>query len=61
MMKRKTLLNAWDRVMAAISFAEVGEHETALEIMNQETTKRTQRRSDTRVERREGTRPKLRM
>jgi hypothetical protein len=62
MTNRKNTLNAWDRMMAAISFAEAGEQDTAVEIMNQETTQRTQRRSDTRVERRgEGTRPKLRM
>jgi len=56
-----TTLNTWDRVMAAISFAEAGEHETAMEVMNQGPTKRTQKRSYTRVERREGTRPELRM
>jgi len=47
MTNRKNTLNAWDRVMAAISFAEVGEVETAVEIMNQESTKRTQKRIDT--------------
>ena len=56
-----TTLNTWDRAMAAISFAEAGEHETAVEVMNQGPTKRTQKRSYTRVERREGTRPELRM
>jgi len=61
MTNRKNILNAWDRVMMAISFAEAGEAETAVEVMNQGPTKRTQKRSDTRVERREGTRPELRM
>jgi hypothetical protein len=47
MTNRKNTLNAWDRMMAAISFAEAGEQDTAVEIMNQESTKRTQKRSDT--------------
>ena len=33
MMNRENTLNAWDRVMAAITFAEAGEAETAREIM----------------------------
>ena len=33
MMNRKNVLNAWDRVMAAITFAEAGEVDTAREIM----------------------------
>ena len=61
MTNRKNTLNAWDRVMAAIAFAEAGEHETASDVMNQGPTKKTQKRSDTRVERREGIRPELRM
>ena len=61
MMNRENILNAWDRVMAAISFAEAGEHETAMDEMNQGPAKRTQKRSNTRVERREGIRPELRM
>jgi thioredoxin-like negative regulator of GroEL len=46
MTNRKNTLNAWDRVMAAISFAEAGDQETAMEVMNQGPTKRTQKRID---------------
>ena len=60
-MNRKTILNAWDRVMVAIAFAEAGESETAIEIMNQESTETTQKREESKIERREGVRPDLRM
>ena len=49
MTNRNNTLNAWDRVMAAISFAEAGEQDTAMEVMNQESTKRTQKRSHTTI------------
>jgi hypothetical protein len=61
MTNRKNTLNAWDRVMAAISFAEAGEAETAVEIMNQESTERNQKRRESKVERRKGKRSDLRM
>ena len=61
MKHHKNTLNAWDRVMTAISFAEAGEHETALEVMNQGPTKRIQKRRESKVERRERIRPELRM
>ena len=57
MKNRKNTLNAWDRVMMAISFAEAGEAETAVEVMNQQPTQKTQKRRDSRVERR----PELRL
>ncbi len=61
MTNHKNTLNAWDRVMAAISFAEAGEQGTALEVMNPQPTKRTQKRIRYKVVIRAERRPELRM
>ena len=61
MTNRKNTLNAWDRVMAAISFAEVGEQETAMEIMNPQATKRFQKRIRSKIVIRAARRPELNM
>ena len=61
MTNHKNTLNAWDRVMAAISFAEAGEQETALEVMNPQPTQRTRKRIRYKVVIRAERRPELRM
>ena len=60
MKQQKNTLNAWDRIMAAISFAEAGETETAMEMLNQETSERIQKQRKLKVERPERIRPELR-
>lgn len=42
----------FDRLMAAISFAEAGEHETALDIMHDEKEKRSEKTNDIRIQER---------
>ena len=61
MTNRNYTHNAWDRAMAAISFAEAGEAETALEIMNPQPTKRTQNRIRSKIVIRAARRPELNM
>jgi hypothetical protein len=48
-------------LMAAITFAQAGEHETALDIMHDKPEKRSRKRTDVRIQRREETQPRLRM
>jgi hypothetical protein len=52
---------AFDRLMAAITFAQAGEHETALDILHDKPEKRSQKRADVRIQRREETRQDMRM
>jgi len=61
MTNRKNTLNGWDRVMAAISFAEAGEHDAALGIMNPQPTKRFQKRIRSKIVIRATRRPELNM
>ena len=51
----------FDRLMAAITFAQAGEHETALDIMHDKPEKRSRKRKDVRIQRREETRPRMRI
>jgi len=50
----------FDRMMAAITFAQAGEHETALDILHDKPEKRSRKRTEVRIRRREETRPRLR-
>ena len=61
MFNLKDLINTVDRWMAAITFAQAGESETALDILHDKPEKKKQKWSDIRIERREEKRPQLRM
>ena len=50
----------FDRMMAAITFAQAGEHETALDILHDKPEKTSRKRTEVRIQRREETRPRLR-
>ena len=43
----------FDRIMAAISFAEAGEHETALDIMHDKKEKRAGKTKNVRIQQRD--------
>ena len=60
MVKRKFRIRLLDRLMAAVSFAEAGEHETALELMHAETKPKKRQHLDRRSEDRKDQRPLLR-
>ncbi len=51
----------FDRLMTAITFAEAGEHETALDIMHDKPEKRIRKQTVIRIQRREETRPRMRI
>jgi hypothetical protein len=51
----------FDRLMAAITFAEANEHETALDIMHDRPEKESRKRTDARIRRSEETRPEMRV
>ncbi len=51
----------FDRLMTTITFAEAGEHETALDIMHDKPEKRIRKQTVIRIQRREETRPRMRI
>ena len=57
----KRRLNWLDRFMVAITFAEAGDHETAIAFMNEKPVKKKRKRNRVRTERRVEDRPVLRM
>ncbi len=57
----KDLINIVDRWMAAITFAEAGEPETALDILHDKPEREKQQRTEIRTPRREEQWPELRM
>ena len=61
MSEEKTRLNWLDRMMVAISFAEAGDHETAIQFLNEKPVKKKRKQSRTRVERRVEDRPVMRV
>ncbi len=61
MTNRDDTLYTWDRIMAAISFAETGEAETAVAIMNQGATEIFSKQRGLQVETRKSMRPELRI
>jgi hypothetical protein len=56
----KDRINKFDRLMAAVTFAEAGEPETALEIMIQKLKKKKRKWIGSRVNRTESNRPNMR-
>ncbi len=61
MFNLKNLMNAFDRIMAAITFAEAGEREKALDILYDKPEKNKEKRIGSRITRQEETRPGLRL
>ena len=57
----KNLINTVDRWMAAITFAQADESETALDILHDKPEREKQQRTEIRTPRREDQRPDLRM
>ncbi|MFO7556696.1 MAG: hypothetical protein R6W88_15960 [Desulfobacterales bacterium] len=51
----------FDRMMAAITFAEANEHELALDIMHDRPEKESRRRVDVQIRRSEENRPQMRI
>lgn len=51
----------FDRLMAAITFAQANEHEIALDIMHDRPERELRRKTEDRVRRSEDTRPEMRM
>jgi len=61
MFKTENRTNKWDRLMAAITFAEAGERDTALEVMRQDWIKKKQKRTRPKIKKRDETRPAMRL
>jgi len=59
MFGNKIRLNAFDRLMMAVAFAEAGEPETALEVANEKPVKKNRKQRRGRPERRRDDRPPL--
>ena len=51
----------FDRLMAAITFAQANEHELALDIMHDRPEKETRKRVDDQIRRSEESRPEMRI
>jgi hypothetical protein len=51
----------FDRLMAAITFAQANEHEIALDIMHDRPESESRKRSDVQIRPREETRPDMRI
>jgi hypothetical protein len=52
---------AFDRLMAAVTFAEANEHDLALDIMHDRPERDSRKRIDADIRRSEETRPQMRM
>ena len=51
----------FDRLMAAITFAQANEHEIALDIMHDRPERKSRKRVDVQIRRSEETRPQMRI
>jgi hypothetical protein len=60
MFKIKNRISKFDRLMAAISFAEANEPEIALDVMTRDLEEKKQKRLGLRINRREQPRPDFR-
>jgi hypothetical protein len=56
----KAKINRFDRLMAAISFAEADEREMAMEVLGRDGETRKRKRSRRRIDRRKNERPDIR-
>lgn len=61
MFKIKDRINKFDRLMAAISFAEADEREIAMEVMGRDLEKKKQKRTRLKIRRQKHTRPDMRI
>lgn len=57
----KDLINRFDRIMSAITFAEADEREKALDILYDKPEKTKKKRAGSRITRQEDSRPGLRL
>ena len=60
MSERKAKINKFDRLMAAISFAEADEREMAMEVLGRDVETKKQKRSRRNIERQKQDRPDIR-
>lgn len=60
MFNRKDRLSKFDRLMAAISFAEADEREFAMEVLGRDLEEKKKKRSGLKIERRKPERPDIR-
>jgi len=61
MFKIKNRINKFDRLMAAISFAEADEREIAMEVMSRDLEKKKQKRAGRKIKRQQHSRPDMRI
>jgi hypothetical protein len=59
MLKKETLRDKLEKMMMAVTFAEAGEHETALRMMGKRPDRRRQKRIRSKEEKRPDRRPVL--
>ena len=57
--KKETLLQKLERMMMAVTFAEAGDHETAMEMMGKQPTRRPRKNLRRRQEKQADRRPVL--
>lgn len=60
MSERKAKINKFDRLMAAISFAEADEREMAMEVLGRDVETKNQKRSRRNIKRQKQDRPDIR-
>jgi hypothetical protein len=61
MFKIKDQLNKFDRLMAAVSFAEADEREIAMEVMGRDLEKKKQKRTGLKIKKQQHSRPDMRI
>lgn len=61
MFKTKGRINKFDRLMAAISFAEADEREMAMEVLGRDSEKKKQKKSGINIKKQKQTRPDMRI
>lgn len=61
MFKIKDQINKFDRLMAAVSFAEADEREIAMEVMSRDLEKKKQKRTSRKIKRQQHSRPDMRI